>query len=94
MSGHEDVILPGVVVMAGARLDKHHLPFEDLTLRTLELNINGGGGVGRAAASVNTASTELGLVESHTGAACELEPEALGGTSGPDALFTFLKLVL
>ena len=63
----EDVVVPGAVIVAGARLDEHHLPMEGIPLGAAEFHLSSAGDVWGAAAPVHTAATELGPVG--TGAA-------------------------
>lgn len=56
-------------MVAGAHLDEHHLASEGVSFGTVELHLGGDGGVGRAAATVRTHATELGLVDPRAAAA-------------------------
>jgi len=67
--GQEDVVVSGTVVVAGAHLDEHHLPLEEVPLGAVELHLHGAGDVRGAAAAVRAAPAELGPVGTGAGAA-------------------------
>lgn len=71
--GLKDVVLSGAVVVAGARLDEHHVLLHHLSVRALELHGQGGGSVRGAAAAVQADAAELGPVGLCGGAAGDLE---------------------
>lgn len=89
--GLEDVVLPRAVVVAGARLDEHHVLLHHLPVGALELHGEGGGSVRGAAAAVQAHAAELGPVGLGGGAAGDLELHGLGDPGGADALFAFLE---
>lgn len=88
--GLEDVVLAGAVVVAGARLDEHHLLLHDLAVGTLELDGQSGGPVRCAAAAIGAHATELGPVSLGGGAARDLKFHWLGDSWGAYALLSFL----
>lgn len=67
--GLEDVVLSRAVVVAGARLDEHHVLLHDLSVGALELHGQSGGSVRGAAAAVQAHAAELGTVGLGGGAA-------------------------
>lgn len=75
--GLEDVVLPGTVVVAGARLDEHHVLLHDLPIGTFELHGEGGGPVGGAAPAVQADAAELGPVGLGGGAAGDFKLHGL-----------------
>lgn len=88
--GLEDVVLPWAVVVAGARLDEHHVLLHHLPVGAFELHGQGGGSVGSAAAAVQADAAELWPVGLGGGAAGELKFHRLGDSGSTDALFSFL----
>lgn len=89
--GLEDVVFPGTVVVAGARLDEHHVLLHDLPIRTFELHGEGGGPVGGAAPAVQADAAELGPVGLGGGAAGDFKLHGLWHSGSPNALFSFLQ---
>lgn len=90
IGGQKDVIVSGAVVVAGAHLDEHHLPLEEVTLRAAEFHFHGAGDVWGAAAAVRAAAAELGPVGTRAGAARKLKVEALAWLWGPHTLLPLL----
>lgn len=88
--GQEDVVVSGAVVVAGAHLDEHHLPLEEVPLGAAELHLHGAGDVRGAAAAVCAAPAELGPVGMGAGAARKLKVEALTWLWGPHTLLPLL----
>ena len=89
--GQEDVVVSGAVVVAGAHLDEHHLPLEEVPLGAAELHLHGAGDVRGAAAAVRAAAAELGPVGTGAGAARKFEVEALAWLWGPHTLLPLLE---
>lgn len=89
--GLEDVVLSGAVVVAGARLDEHHVLLHHLSVRAFELHGQGGGSVRGAAAPVQADAAELWPVGLCGGAAGDLELHGLGESWSADAFLSFLQ---
>lgn len=88
--GQEDVIVSGAVIVAGAHLDEHHLPLEEVPFGAAELHLHGAGGIGGAAAAVRAAAAEPGPVGTGAGAARKLEVQALAWLWGAYTLLPLL----
>lgn len=80
----------GTVVGALAGLDHHDVLVEGLAILTAELDADGSGVVGAAAAAVHAGSTVLGPVLLQAGAASVGELHRLAGLLGSAALLSFL----
>lgn len=92
--GLKDVVLPGAVVVAGARLDEHHVLLHHLSIRALELHGQGGGSVRGAAAAVQADTAELWPVGLCSGAARDLKLHGLGESWSADTLLSFPDALL
>ena len=80
----------GAVVGALARLDHHDVLVEGLPVVAAELDAQGAGVLGAAAAAVHAAAAVLGPVLLQAGAAGVRELDGLAGLLGPAALLSFL----
>jgi len=80
----------GTVVSALAGLDHHDVLVEGLTVLTAELDTDGSGVMGTAAASIHTGPAVLGPVLLQAGAASIGELHWLAGLLGSAALLSFL----
>lgn len=81
----------GTVVGALAGLDHHDVLVEGLTVLAAELDADGFGVVGAAAAAVHAGSAVLGPVLFKAGAASVGELHWLAGLLGSAALLSFLQ---
>lgn len=81
----------GAVVGALAGLDHHDVLVEGLAVLAAELDANGSGVVGAAAAAVHAGSAVLGPVLLQAGAAGVGELHWLAGLLGSAALLSFLQ---
>lgn len=66
--GQEDVVVLGAVIVAGAHLDEHHLPVEEVPLGAAELHVQGAAQERGAAAPVRAAAAEPRPVGASAGA--------------------------
>lgn len=81
----------GTVDGALAGLDHHDVLVEGLSVLAAELDPDGPGVLGAAAAAVHTGTTVLGPVLLQAGTSCIGELDSLAGLFGSVALLSFLK---